>query len=53
VHNAARHSHGIADPYLSLVAWRSAVMLNSLMGRAYFNTSTNESMIDWPKHGSS
>ncbi|RJQ75880.1 lysine N(6)-hydroxylase/L-ornithine N(5)-oxygenase family protein [Amycolatopsis panacis] len=33
VQNAAQGSHGIADPNLSLAAWRSAVILNSLTGR--------------------
>ncbi|WP_187283625.1 lysine N(6)-hydroxylase/L-ornithine N(5)-oxygenase family protein [Streptomyces sp. t39] len=38
VQNAARHSHGVADPNLSLSAWRSAVILNSLTGRRTFRT---------------
>jgi lysine N6-hydroxylase len=36
VQNAARHSHGVADPNLSLVAWRSAVILNELCGREIY-----------------
>ncbi|MET9609850.1 SidA/IucD/PvdA family monooxygenase [Streptomyces sp. NPDC006512] len=30
--NGARHSWGVADPNLSLLAWRSAVILNSMLG---------------------
>ncbi len=38
VQNAARHSHGLADPNLSLSTWRSATILNSLTGREAFRT---------------
>ncbi|MFE0737321.1 lysine N(6)-hydroxylase/L-ornithine N(5)-oxygenase family protein [Streptomyces sp. NPDC058855] len=38
VQNAARHSHGVADPNLSLSTWRSATILNSLTGREVFKT---------------
>ncbi|MFJ1751925.1 lysine N(6)-hydroxylase/L-ornithine N(5)-oxygenase family protein [Kitasatospora sp. NPDC088134] len=38
VQNAARHSHGVADPNLSLATWRSATILNSLLGRTAFKT---------------
>jgi len=33
VQGAARNSHGIADPNLSLASWRSAVILNKVCGR--------------------
>lgn len=36
VQNGARHSHGIADPNLSLAAWRSAMIINSLLDREYY-----------------
>ncbi|MGW7544693.1 lysine N(6)-hydroxylase/L-ornithine N(5)-oxygenase family protein [Streptomyces sp. NPDC054770] len=36
VQNAARGSHGVADPNLSLAAWRSAVIINSLLGRDHY-----------------
>lgn len=36
VQNAAQRSHGIADPNLGLAAWRSAVILNSLLGREHY-----------------
>jgi lysine N6-hydroxylase len=32
IQNGARHTHGIADPNLSLVASRSATIINSLVG---------------------
>ena len=38
IQNGARRSHGIADPNLSLSAWRSAVILNSVTGRQVFKT---------------
>jgi lysine N6-hydroxylase len=38
VQNGALKSHGIADPNLSLSAWRSAVILNSVTGRQVFKT---------------
>lgn len=38
VQNGALKSHGIADPNLSLSAWRSAVILNSVAGRQVFKT---------------
>jgi lysine N6-hydroxylase len=47
VQNAARHSHGIADPNLSLLAWRSAVIVNSLNGKDLYDVSEPQSMITW------
>ncbi len=39
--NAGMHSHGIAEPQLSLMAWRSAHILNRALGRTQFDlTST-------------
>jgi lysine N6-hydroxylase len=38
VQNGALKSHGFADPNLSLSAWRSAVILNSVTGRQVFKT---------------
>jgi lysine N6-hydroxylase len=45
--NAARHSHGIADPNLSLLAWRSAVIANSLSGKDLYDVSDHPSTLDW------
>jgi lysine N6-hydroxylase len=38
IQNGALRSHGVADPNLSLSAWRSAVILNSATGRQVFKT---------------
>lgn len=45
--NAARHTHGIADPNLSLLAWRSAVIVNSLLGRTLYDVDDHPSTIVW------
>ena len=45
--NAARQSHGIFDPNLSLMAWRSATIINSLLEYEYFPTPQNLQFIDW------
>lgn len=34
--NFSRHSHGIAEPQTSLMAWRAATILNDLLGRDHF-----------------
>jgi lysine N6-hydroxylase len=46
VQNGARHTHGIADPNLSLVAWRSSVILNDLVGRTVYPTDLVDTTID-------
>jgi lysine N6-hydroxylase len=48
VQNAARHSHGIADPNLSLAAWRSAVIVNSICGRSVYDVDDCSSAVAWP-----
>lgn len=35
--NGARHAWGVADPNLSLLAWRSAVVLNSVLGETRYH----------------
>ncbi|MNN16902.1 L-lysine N6-monooxygenase [compost metagenome] len=45
--NASMHHHGIADPQLSLVAWRSARILNRVLGENKFDLSTAPAMIQW------
>ncbi|MBJ7597424.1 MAG: L-lysine 6-monooxygenase [Candidatus Nephthysia bennettiae] len=47
VQNAARHSHGIADPNLSLAAWRSAVIVNSVCRRPVYDTGDCSAAIQW------
>lgn len=45
--NAGRHSHGIADPNLSLASWRAAHILNSLIGKPHFRTGGRTSTCEW------
>jgi lysine N6-hydroxylase len=45
--NAGRHSYGIAEPQLSLMAWRSAVIVNALLRRQHFDLDMPPSMIRW------
>ncbi|MFC7477786.1 lysine N(6)-hydroxylase/L-ornithine N(5)-oxygenase family protein [Dankookia sp. GCM10030260] len=49
--NAGRGSHGIADPQLALLAWRSATILNDALGREIFPLGAEASLIDWSRHG--
>ncbi|MCX2721428.1 lysine N(6)-hydroxylase/L-ornithine N(5)-oxygenase family protein [Roseibium salinum] len=46
--NAGRYSHGIADSQLSLMAWRSARIVNALLGRQQFDLSLPDPVLDWP-----
>ncbi|MCG9554660.1 SidA/IucD/PvdA family monooxygenase [Vibrio sp. Isolate31] len=45
--NAGMHSHGIAEPQLSLMAWRSAKIINRLAGETLFDNDAGRGMIDW------
>ncbi|MEU5432212.1 SidA/IucD/PvdA family monooxygenase [Streptomyces sp. NPDC020719] len=36
IQNGARHAWGVADPNLSLLAWRSAVIVNSMLGETRY-----------------
>jgi lysine N6-hydroxylase len=45
--NAARAQRGVADPNLSLLAWRSARILNALEGRPVYDCAPAESIVDW------
>lgn len=49
--NAGRHSHGIAEPQMSLMAWRSATIVNALLGRAHFDVGGDLPLIDWTGGG--
>lgn len=42
VQNGARRSHGVADPNLGLVAWRSAVIINSLLDREHYSLKEDD-----------
>ena len=44
--NAGLHSHGIAEPQLSLTAWRSATIINDLMAAEIFPVRPH-SMMHW------
>lgn len=45
--NASMQTHGIAEPQLSLMAWRAACILNRAMGRDWFDLSTSPALIQW------
>ena len=45
--DAARHMRGVADPNLSLMAWRSAIIANSLLGRQVYDVSSESSVFDF------
>lgn len=47
--NAAQRQRGVADPNLSLLAWRSAKILNQLAGRDIYDCEDLNSLIDWPQ----
>ncbi|MDQ1436721.1 MAG: lysine N6-hydroxylase [Acidimicrobiaceae bacterium] len=47
VQNMAKHSHGIADPNLSLTAWRSAVILNAVVGTEIYGTARDDVTTTW------
>jgi lysine N6-hydroxylase len=44
--DAARHMRGVADPNLSLMAWRSAIIANSLLGRKVYDVTGESSVFD-------
>lgn len=44
--DAARHMRGIADPNLSLMAWRSANIANSLLNRELYDVSGESTVFD-------
>ncbi|EIG4806437.1 NADPH-dependent L-lysine N(6)-monooxygenase [Escherichia coli] len=45
--NASMQTHGIAEPQLSLMAWRSARILNRVLGRDLFDLSMPPALIQW------
>jgi lysine N6-hydroxylase len=49
VQNSGRASHGIADPQLALLAWRSAAILNDVLGRSAFALEAAGSVIEWSR----
>lgn len=49
VQNAARHSHGIADPNLNVMAWRSAKIINSIAQSQLYDLDNESTVLDWEK----
>ncbi len=49
VQNAARQLRGVAEPNLSLMAWRGAVIANSIIGRPRFDVDHEAAAIEWPR----
>ncbi len=47
VQNGAEATHGIADPNLSLAAWRSARIVNSICGRTVYRIEDPRATIAW------
>ena len=45
--DAARHMRGVADPNLSLMAWRSAIIANSLLGKTAYEVEGESSALDF------
>lgn len=45
--NGARHSHGIADPNLSLMPWRNAKIINSILGYQHYEVEECDSAMTW------
>jgi lysine N6-hydroxylase len=51
IQNGGRYSHGIADPPLSLAAWRSAVIANSVTGKDLYRTEFARPPLQWQSIG--
>lgn len=45
--NGGRSTHGIAESQLSLMAWRSAVILNDVLGRRRFAVEQERELVRW------
>ncbi|CAM3650514.1 lysine N(6)-hydroxylase/L-ornithine N(5)-oxygenase family protein [Parendozoicomonas haliclonae] len=45
--NAGLHSHGIAEPQLSLNAWRSAKIINNLFQEKHFDLGGKPRLMQW------
>lgn len=50
VQNNARHTHGLADTSLCLVAWRSAKIINSIAEKKLYDIDDESIVIDWHHH---
>jgi lysine N6-hydroxylase len=47
IQNGAQHTHGISDSTLSIAAYRSATILNNIVGKAAYPNIEDSSMINW------
>jgi lysine N6-hydroxylase len=47
VQNMSEPTHGVADPNLSLAAWRSAQILNAVTGRKVYRVDHETSTTAW------
>jgi lysine N6-hydroxylase len=45
--NAGLGSHGIADPQLSLAAWRAAKIINDVAGESFFDITESANVMEW------
>ncbi|MCF4172307.1 lysine N(6)-hydroxylase/L-ornithine N(5)-oxygenase family protein [Vibrio sp. McD22-P3] len=45
--NAGLHSHGIAEPQLSLAAWRAAKIINQVADQAAFDIEAVNGLMNW------
>lgn len=45
--NGGLHSHGIADPQLSLMAWRAATIINDVAAAPVYPVQPAAPMLDW------
>jgi lysine N6-hydroxylase len=45
LHNGAKHVRGVADPNLSLLAWRSAKIINRVLGRNVYDTDIDQAFL--------
>jgi lysine N6-hydroxylase len=49
IQNGAKHCRGVADPNLSLMAWRSAKIINSLAAECIYDIAESNSVFDFTR----
>jgi lysine N6-hydroxylase len=49
IQNGAKHCRGVADPNLSLMAWRSAKIINSLAAECIYDVAESNSVFDFTR----
>jgi lysine N6-hydroxylase len=49
IQNGAKHCRGVADPNLSLMAWRSAKIINSLAAECIYDIAESNSVFDFAR----